>query len=649
MLALFRAFAKSWIAKILFVLLIFSFGLIFNVGDMLKSPFSHAIIESKGRDVSAAEFKQLVERQKQQYEQQQGGQPIQMSELLDAHIPQQMASSYAGEVAFGEWMSRAGLKPSKTLITEQLKQFQEFFNPVTGVFDQDRFVQGLQRAGETPEHFKQSLSDQIALHHFGAGFSAGLRLPRIYGAFLATLLLETRDASWFVVDEKVAGPLPAPTDVQLQQFMAAHADHYRRPDMRSATVVLISPALLAKAVKVTDQEIKDEYAKRPDLSTPETRSFVQIATSSQAQAQGIAAAIKAGGDPVAVAKAGKLTAVPYADKAQARLPFPKVAAAVFAMKSGDVAPVQGEAGWSVVKLTSVTPGKVTPLETARAKIDEDLRLEKAKAQVDDLASQYQNLVDKGAKMADAAKTLNLPIYSVALTSAQGVGADGKPSMLGALEPVPADALKSMFGLPKGGTTDGVVQADAGQYFALHVEDIVPSALPALADVREQVTKDWRGQEGRNRLHAKADELNRRVAKGESIAAVAASVGAKLEVSKDFKRPQSPKPQEAQAVIAKNPEILVQIPAFGHPSGQSFVTQAATGFAVARVDGIHTPAPAVAGQLVEQARPQLSQQEIQELYGAARVNAKTRLKTKVHEDRIPGALGIEDPKAKAARQ
>ena len=649
MLAYFRAFAKSWVAKILFVLLIISFGLIFNVQggvqDALRGIFSHGVITTSGRSVEASEFKQVFDRQKKQIEEQNGGQPL-PPEVIQAYgLPQKVANDYASDVALEGWMKKIGLKPSDKLVGEQMQQIQAFANPATGAFDKNTYLQALARAGVRPDLFEQNLRTEVAEHHLQIGFSSAMRLPRIYGAFMVSALAQTRDLSWFSVNEKIAGPVPAPTDADLQKFLAENNARYRLPDMRAATVVLFSPALIGKDLKVSDAEMQDYFVKAR-LAKPETRSFVQIAATSQAQAQSLANAIKGGAAPAAVAQAAKLSAVTFDDKPQAGLPFPKVAAAVFAMKPGDVAALQGDTGWVVVKLNAVSKPVTAPTAEQKKAIEAKVREDKAKGELDDLATRYDAARAKGMAMADAAKSLNLPVFILPLTTADGRGLDGQPANLGG-QPVPQDLLKTLFDRPKGAQTE-VEQAEGGVFYALHVDEVAPSAPPPFAKIHDRLAQDWRLEQLRTRLHAKAEELAQRVRKGESIQAVAASVGAKLESLKDVKRPQIPRGQDTRALIAQHPELIAIDAAFGASNGEVVTPQGLDGFDVVKLDGVHTPDPAVVGDMIERLRPGLSGQHVQDLYGVARQQVRAKMKTKVMTDRLNAALGLPDDKADAKK-
>ena len=103
--------------------------------------------------------------------------------------------------------------------------------------------------------------------------------------------------------KNIAAP-DKPTDVQLNQFIAEHADRFTRPEIRAATAVMFLPQVEMKNVQVDEAELKKAYDFRKDaLSQAETRSFVLIPVKTQQQAATAAAtALKAGGDPNVVAQ-----------------------------------------------------------------------------------------------------------------------------------------------------------------------------------------------------------------------------------------------------------------------------------------------------------------------------------------------------------
>jgi peptidyl-prolyl cis-trans isomerase D len=634
MIAAFRAFAKSWIAKVLFVLLIISFGLIFNISDVFGGAISNNVVKAGHRSLTAQEFKQIWERQKDQIEQERGA-PIEDAELVAAGIPVRLANEIAGAQSMLSWMESVGVRPADSLTAKALQQYRAFFDPVTGAFDKNQYARLLAEQNIPRKAFEQQLHDDIASRHVAASVSSGLRAPRLYGALQAVYALETRDASWLVVDPSVAGRPAAPTDAQLQALIAENATRLRRPELRTFTIALFNPGEWMGKVTVDPEAVRKQYEFRKEsMSQPERRTFVQIPAPSQAVAQRVADALRAGQDPDAVAKAAKLQPIDYTDKPQSAVPDAQVAAAAFSLKPGESSgPINGRLGWAVVKVASVTPGKQVSFEEARGAIEQELRRRAAIEKVETLVQQYDDLRGKGTTLADAAGQVGLSTKTYGPISKDGRGPDGQQVNM------PKPVLDSLFSLPKGGESD-VGDLGSGVYFALRVDEVRPPAMPTLEELRPEATRAWMLKEQARMLQQKADQLAERVRKGESLQAVAASSGARVQSAQGLGRDPG--------ASKLPPQLVGQV--FASAVGKPFTGQVDTmAFAVGKVDAIHPPATVLAARLVEQAAPQIGRSFAGELSELAARAARAKVKPKVYEKKAYQALGVEPPVADAKKK
>ena len=143
-----------------------------------------------------------------------------------------------------------------------------FFNQVTGQFDPQQYAQALAQQNVTEADFEAEIRDQLAANHYGAAIYAGLRLPRIYGAVLAGQSLHTRDGSWFVVTPAMAGQAEPPTDEQLNAYLNENAAQLRRPEFRSISLVVFSPASEADLPPLTDEQIQERFEFRREIPVP---------------------------------------------------------------------------------------------------------------------------------------------------------------------------------------------------------------------------------------------------------------------------------------------------------------------------------------------------------------------------------------------
>ncbi|MDO1558528.1 SurA N-terminal domain-containing protein [Brevundimonas sp. 2R-24] len=630
MLSSFRAFAKSKVALVLIGLLIISFA-VFQFSDTFGANPGGAVITAGDREITRQEFAAQFARVKQNMEQQNGGQPIPQDELIQRGVHMQMLEQMAADEGLYAWLWKVGVRPSEQLIIEQIRAIPAFFNQITGAFDEDEYNRRLAEANLTAPVFERGLRDEMSANHFAAALVAGSRAPRVYGALMASVQMQSRDGRWFFVTQDMAGTAPAPTDAQLTAFMNENAEALRRPEMRRTTLVLFTPSQQLGQVSVTDAQIQERFNFRRDaLGQPETRTFVTIAARDRAAADRIAQALRAGQDPAAVAEANGVEPVAYDNRPASAVADQAVRQAVFGMQPGQVSnPIQGSLGLTVAKLTSITPGRAATLEDNRAAIEQELRQEAARARVYEQVEAFQQARDGGASITEAAQRTNGQVVQLPYLTEQGIAENGQ--RLGA----PESVFQTAFATEAGGESD-IVDAGEGQYFALRVEDVREAALPPLEEVRPQLTDVWTRRENARLLQAKADELAGRVRGGEDIAAVAASAGADLVTRTGV----------SVQTAGETPQGVLQ-GLFGQGRGQVFSGPAdQTRMVVGRVDAVHAPTAALAARPAEQARPRLTMGLMNELTEIARSQAGEAVKVRTYPDQAQRALGI-DPEAAPA--
>lgn len=420
MLSNFRVFAKSPAAIVLIGLIVLAFTVV-GVNDVFRGGVAGDYVITAGdRTVTPAEFKREFDGYKARLEQE-VGQPIPMDAVADNGLDRRTLEGLATREAFSAYLTKIGLHPSDTLIASEIAKIPAFFDQVTGKFDKKSYEQRLGENGLTPARFESGIADELAQQQFGAGLAAGLRVPRAYTALASIFALETRDIRYFAI-EPGSVPRPAPpTDDQLRGFMTEHAAQLTRPEMRQLTVVHFSPALVSADLPVDPAELKKRFDFRKDtLSTPETRTIIQIPAKDQATAQSISQRLGKGEDPSAVAKAGGVDAITYAGKPQSAIADRKVAEAAFAMQVGQVAPVRGDLGMAVVKVVSVTPGRPVTLEEVRPALEAEIRKDAAAEKAYALTQIYDDAHQAGSNLVQAAAKAG-----VATTSLGPVSADGR--------------------------------------------------------------------------------------------------------------------------------------------------------------------------------------------------------------------------------
>jgi peptidyl-prolyl cis-trans isomerase D len=628
MMAFFRALVKSWVARVLLGLLIVSFA-VWGVQDAFHGRISDSVVTAGKRAISSAEFKRIFDAQVRNA-QQQSGQALTAQDAVNAGLDRRLLADLADSEAVAEVIRRSGVGPSNALLVAELRKIPAFFNQLSGAFDQQAYQAVLAENQLTPSDFEKGLRDQLAEDHFSSGMVAGFRTPRTYAALLASVDQEQRVLSYFVLDARKA-PTPAkPTDAELTKFMKENDSRLRRPEFRAISLVRFSADALAQTMTADPAEVKKRFDYAKDkLSTPEKRAFVQIPVKGQAQAQAVAARLGKGEDPAAVAQSIGVKPITYADTAKGGVADAKVADAAFALKVGEASgPVQGEFGLAVVKVSRITPPHQATLEEVRSQIEPDVKLEAAQEKVYDQVQKYDDAHAAGAPLVQAAKTAGVQIYPLGPMTSEGrLMADGQP-----VTGLNKQMLDKVFAMTEGEETD-VIDLGKGEYYAMRLDKVTPSALPSLDEVRGPLTQAYMTQALVTALQKSAEDLAARVKKGESLDKVAASAGGKVERLADLSRSNADKHQELGR------DLLTK--AFAAKPGEVFVGGVQTGMAVAKLDAVKPGDTTAIAKAAEQMRPQMSVAMVQsELGDMLRYAARATVKPRVDEARARQIIGMQ---------
>lgn len=633
MISLFRDFAKSKWAAGLFALIILSFLIVGAQSDVFSNLGPRHVIDAGDRSVDSVRFRGDFERERASL-QEEAGRPVSFDDMVAENLHTRYLEVHTQRLGFLDWAWKAGIRPGKELIFKEIRRIPAFFNQITGQFDQDLYEQALAQQNLTSEMLEQDLRDQYIISQFSAGVFAGARVPRIYGALLAGQALETRDGKWFTLTPAMVGATPAPTEEQLTAFIKENEAQLRMPEFRTASIVLFTPGANESLPAVSEERINERFEfKKDSLSQPERRTFVTLTVPTRAAADQIAADLRAGKAVSEVATANKIQAVPYRDTPRSAVGDPAIATGVFDLNANQVSdPIQGRVGFTVAQVTGISAAAPATLANVRPQLLAELRAEDVKAAAYAKVEKFEAARNEGKSIADAAAAAGARIITLPPFTKEGQMANGQPLN------APRQVLDTTYTLSKGGESD-LIDAGEGQYFAVRLDDIRPSALPELAEIRQPLTQMWMQRETQRRISTKAEELAQRVRGGEAIATVAASVNAPLVTRTGVQQSQDSQAELGDAVLRG---------LFGQGKGQVFSGAGQNGYVIGQVDAITPADPAVAAPLVEQIRPRLTQDLANGLAQQAVISGAARTKATNDPAAALNALGIDPATASAPR-
>lgn len=624
----FRAFTKTWTFKILMGILALSFVVVGGSQlDVLSAASGNSVIKAGSREVSAQDFSKAFDNYKKGA-QEQSGKAVTNEEAVNEGLHVRILEEMASMESLSSYLEKSGIKPSAKMVVDQISKYPMFFDSITNRFDKDKYTQFLGQQGLTETKFEQLIRDDIAANHFGNAAAAGLKLPRVYGALAASFGMESRDVSLFILSPSNVEQPAQPNDAQLTAFYNENKERLRRPEFRQFSLVTFAPKDLMASISVDEAELKKRYEfKRDTLSQAETRTLVQISAKDAKAAGAAEAALKAGQSSEAAAKAADGEVVNYDNKPKTAIPDKKIADAAFSLASGAVsAPIQGDLGYAVIKVINITAGSVPSFDAVKPQLTEEYRQEKATEIVYERVEAFEKARGAGDSIETAAKKLNLSIVNLPPMTAEGQAVNGQN--YAQFAPV----IKVAFDQPKGGESE-VQELGNGEYFAVRVNEIVPSEVPALDQVKPQMVQAYMQQKMMDAIRIKADTLSERLRKGEDFKAVAASVKAPVETLKGLDR------QTGQQKVG--PQIAVRV--FSAKKGDTFNAQASEfAYVLGRVDTVTAPEANSANVNSVLAQRGLTQATFRDVEDMSRSSTRALLKTKTYPQTAIKALGVTPP-------
>ncbi|MDG6078221.1 peptidylprolyl isomerase [Erythrobacter litoralis] len=430
-------------------------------------------------------------------------------------------ASLINRIALVEWTRDFGLRAGDNLLNSEIRQIPAAAGP-SGAFDENSYRAFLAREQLTDQRLRELLGASLLAQQtlIPAGF--GATIPESIARTYARSFKERREGSVALLPAEAFAPTGAPTDAQLTAFYEENRSRFVRPERRVIEYALFDASSLGDAIEPTDAEITAYFRQNAArYAASQTRSFTQLIVPTQAAAQSIAERVRGGTSLAQAAQGGGLrtTAVNDASRADIREQASEaVASAYFAAAQGAVtSPARSPLGWHIAQVRSVDTTPARTLAQARDEIVTALREEKRVALLSDLSISIEDQLADGATLAEVARERGVSVQRTppVLANGQLYGRqENAPEALAQIIPV---TFQMEEGEPEIGALPG-----GGSYVVYQVGDIAPSATAPLAQIRDQVIRDWRQLTGAQRAEQAAARIVKKVEAGASLSQALAS-------------------------------------------------------------------------------------------------------------------------------
>ncbi len=577
-----RKGAKSFLAFILFGLLILSFG-IWGIGDIFRPGVSGnaTVAEVGAMEISAALYRRELHRELQGLQRRFGtAVDLEQARRLGVHV--QVLSRMVNSLLFDLGARDLGMAVSEEVTAGTIRN-DPLFRDQFGRFDPDLFRRIIQNAGVSENGYVAIRRNEIVRAQLAGTVARLEATPKRLVDALYRHREERRVARILFVPTAAVADVGRPDDATLAAYHKKNGLRYTAPEFRELAAVILRPEALAAEIKVSETQLKEAYADRKaEFDKPERRTVEQILVSDEATAKRVHAALASGRGFAEVAKdvAGQADGpLSLGSLTRGDIAVTPVEDAVFALeRTGFSQPVKSGLGWHLLNVTAIEPAKPSNFGDARKTLEAEIQKEMAVEALIKLSNDLEDALGGGATLEEGARGLDLKVTKIESIDARGRKSDGKPV---AGLPDGQEFIREAFRLQEG-EDSLLVETEYGGAFIVRVDSVTPSALRPLESIREKVIGDWRREERLAAAGKKAAGIAEQVKGGADLAKFGGTGGLEIATTKAFTRDGRDSGNRVSAELAAK--------LFAARRGEAVTAPAADGHVVAVLQEVRDARP-----------------------------------------------------------
>jgi peptidyl-prolyl cis-trans isomerase D len=464
----------------------------------------------------------------------QAGRSLSIQEARALGLDSRVLERLIGGAAIDTHAQALGLGITDTALLEDIMKDANF-KDAAGNFSPLAFQQALHSIGMTEQGYLISLRERNLRRQLLSTVGTVVNSPSMLVDALNKFNGETRTLRYVLVPASVAGTIPEPTEQDLKGFYDNHKSKFTQPEYRKIGVLAVTPETVKDQVEITEADIRAAYeAGKDKLGNPERRKIQQIPFPDLDSAKTAYDKIQSGTDFVALAKERGLSEsdIDLGTLARTELADPAIAEAAFSLEANKVSePVTGKLGGVVLlRVTEIQPGKTPTFEEAKAELEKKLLKERASGAIFDLHDKIEDELASGTTLSEVAGKLKLNYQLIDQVDRDGRKPDGSTVTL----PAQKDVLNAVFATDTGVENDPIDAKDEGVIW-YEVLGVVPEQLKPFDQVKDEVAKDWRGEEVRTRVAKYAQDLVSALTGGKTLEDAAKDLNVEVLTSDPLKR------------------------------------------------------------------------------------------------------------------
>ncbi|WP_232845030.1 SurA N-terminal domain-containing protein [Paracoccus onubensis] len=431
---------------------------------------------------------------------QQAGERLTMEQAQAMGLQQSVQSQLFTAAALQEEARRIGVSVGDQRVVQSISDAPAFQGP-NGSFDRTAYSQILAREGLTEPEFEQKIREDEARMLLHRAVSAGVASPATMVEQTVEWLLQTRDISWYEITEaELTMPVSEPDEETLKAWHSANAERFTAPEKRKLSYVWLTPEMLVDEVDLDEQALRDAYEERINqYRQPERRMVGRLVFPSAEDAQSAKDRLDAGElsfDDLVAERGLTLEDIDLGEVT--RNDMGQAGDAVFAMEQpGVIGPLQTDLGAALFSMNGILEAVDVSFEEAKEELGSEAAVDRAARMIESQMSEYEDMLASGATLEDVAEETPMEFGTLDWSSdmePEEQSIAGYNSFRDIAEAIGEDEFPAIERLEDGGI------------FALRLDEITPPTLIPFEEIRDRVAEDWRREELKRLLLARAEEV-----------------------------------------------------------------------------------------------------------------------------------------------
>ncbi|EKN3953884.1 peptidylprolyl isomerase [Yersinia enterocolitica] len=531
-----RAAANNVVLKIILALIMLSF-ILTGVGSYLIGGSNDFAAKVNGQEISRAQLEQAVQSERGRLQQQLGEQfsALAANEGYMLQLRQQVLGQLVNNMLLDQYAKKLGLTASDEQVKDAIRQAPYF--QIDGKFDNNKYLELVNRMGYTPDQFaqlqRQQLINQQLLQAFG---DTGFVLP-VEAQAMSELILQQREVRLATLDLKALQAQQKVTDEELQAYYDQNKNSFIAPEQMKISFIAMDAAAMQDKITVTEEDIAAYYDQHKSTYTkPEQRNYSVIQFKTEAEAKTALDELKKGADFAAIAKEKSTDIISRKNGGELGWLEPETTADELKQanltEKGQLSDVvKSSVGYLIVRLNDIKPAQVKPLSEVHDALAKQVKQEKA---VDAYYALQQ-------KVSEAATSDNESLAS----AEEAAGAKAKQTGWFTRDAVPTEVnfkpvVQAIFegglvgenGAP--GSNSDVITVDGDRAFVIRIDGHKPEGIEPFDQVRDQVAELVKRQKAEQLARVDGEKILTALKQGkgeEAMKAAGISFGEKKTLSR----------------------------------------------------------------------------------------------------------------------